>query len=244
MRNKAFTLAEVLITLGIIGIVAAMTLPALINKHQNKVLQTAFITSYSLLGQAITKLKADTGLSSLYDYYVVYDENGGGYYKRNEFKEEFAKELKFVSYSSQMQPKYRTYDGSKEISADNGSYAISKFKYALANGALIDFTISASLDGMGIGLLIDTNGLKAPNRYGFDVFSFRILSSDDKIIGRKMSKLYTEEEANNNQYGGLAGLPCSIKSKQSMNGIGCAGFALEDTCPDNPELGYWECLPK
>ena len=209
MRNKAFTLAEVLITLGIIGIVAAMTLPALINKHQNKVLQTAFITSYSLLGQAITKLKADTGLSSLYDYYVVYDENGGGYYKRNEFKEEFAKELKFVSYSSQMQPKYRTYDGSKEISADNGSYAISKFKYALANGALIDFTISASLDGMGIGLLIDTNGLKAPNRYGFDVFSFRILSSDDKIIGRKMSKLYTEEEANNNQYGGLAGLPLS-----------------------------------
>ena len=37
-KNSAFTLAEVLITLGIIGIVAAMTLPSLIAKYQDKVL--------------------------------------------------------------------------------------------------------------------------------------------------------------------------------------------------------------
>lgn len=36
MNIKAFTLAEVLITLGIIGIVCAMTLPALIQKNQDK----------------------------------------------------------------------------------------------------------------------------------------------------------------------------------------------------------------
>lgn len=40
MRTKGFTLAEVLITLGIIGIVAAMTLPILIQKHQEKVTVT------------------------------------------------------------------------------------------------------------------------------------------------------------------------------------------------------------
>ena len=37
----AFTLAEVLITLGIIGIVAALTIPALITKYQDKVTITA-----------------------------------------------------------------------------------------------------------------------------------------------------------------------------------------------------------
>ena len=37
-KNLAFTLAEVLITLGVIGIVAAMTLPALITRKQNKAL--------------------------------------------------------------------------------------------------------------------------------------------------------------------------------------------------------------
>lgn len=41
-RKSAFTLAEVLITLGIIGVVAAMTLPTLVNDKQNKELQTQF----------------------------------------------------------------------------------------------------------------------------------------------------------------------------------------------------------
>lgn len=34
--KKGFTLAEVLITLGIIGVVAAMTLPTLVQKYQDK----------------------------------------------------------------------------------------------------------------------------------------------------------------------------------------------------------------
>ena len=38
MKRIGFTLAEVLITLGIIGVVAAITLPALIQKQQEKIL--------------------------------------------------------------------------------------------------------------------------------------------------------------------------------------------------------------
>ena len=41
----AFTLAEVLITLGIIGVVAAMTMPALIANHRKTVLKTQFSSS-------------------------------------------------------------------------------------------------------------------------------------------------------------------------------------------------------
>ena len=37
IRRAAFTLAEVLITLGIIGVVAAMTMPSLITNYQKKV---------------------------------------------------------------------------------------------------------------------------------------------------------------------------------------------------------------
>lgn len=36
MNFKAFTLAETLITVGIIGIIAALTLPSLIENHQKK----------------------------------------------------------------------------------------------------------------------------------------------------------------------------------------------------------------
>ena len=38
--KKAFTLAEVLITLGIIGVVAVLTVPNIISNYQEKVLDT------------------------------------------------------------------------------------------------------------------------------------------------------------------------------------------------------------
>lgn len=42
MKKFGFTLAEVLITLGIIGVVAAMTMPTLVSKYRQRALETAF----------------------------------------------------------------------------------------------------------------------------------------------------------------------------------------------------------
>ena len=63
-----FTLAEVLITLGIIGVVAAMTMPSLIHKFQNKVLETQYKKAVSIVSQAILKAKADYGLDNFAQY--------------------------------------------------------------------------------------------------------------------------------------------------------------------------------
>ena len=60
-KNIAFTLAEVLITLGIIGIVAAMTLPALIQRNNNQVVETRLKKFYSSMNQAIIRAEADYG---------------------------------------------------------------------------------------------------------------------------------------------------------------------------------------
>lgn len=60
-KNRAFTLAEVLITLGIIGIVAAMTLPTLIQKHRNNVVETRLKKFYSVMNQAILMAEKDYG---------------------------------------------------------------------------------------------------------------------------------------------------------------------------------------
>ena len=65
MRTKAFTLAEILITLGIIGIVAAMTLPTVINNTKAKELETQLKASYSILQQALQRMQADTGIIAL-----------------------------------------------------------------------------------------------------------------------------------------------------------------------------------
>lgn len=61
MKKTAFTLAEVLITLGIIGVVAAMTLPTLIQKNNNRVVETRLKKFYSAVNQAILLAENDYG---------------------------------------------------------------------------------------------------------------------------------------------------------------------------------------
>lgn len=61
-KTVAFTLAEVLITLGIIGIVAAMTLPAVINDTKNKELEVGFKKGYSIISQAVMRMQSEEGM--------------------------------------------------------------------------------------------------------------------------------------------------------------------------------------
>lgn len=59
--KKGFTLAEVLITLGIIGVVAALTMPTLIKKYQQMVLVNRLKAAYSTINNALEFAKADYG---------------------------------------------------------------------------------------------------------------------------------------------------------------------------------------
>ena len=58
--SKGFTLSEVLITLGIIGVVAAMTIPTLMTKINHIKLKSQFKEGYAILSQAV-KLANDDG---------------------------------------------------------------------------------------------------------------------------------------------------------------------------------------
>lgn len=60
-KQKAFTLAEVLITLAIIGVVAAITIPVLMNNVQDAQLKTAWKKEYSVISQAYSSLVTDNG---------------------------------------------------------------------------------------------------------------------------------------------------------------------------------------
>lgn len=65
--QKAFTLAEVLITLGIIGVVAALTIPSLIQKHKKVVLISKLKKISSVISQAYNTYTADNGISPSVD---------------------------------------------------------------------------------------------------------------------------------------------------------------------------------
>ena len=66
IKNKkiAFTLAEILITLGVVGVVAAMTMPTLIKNYQKNIMLNKLKHTYSLLAQAIRMSEVNNGPAS------------------------------------------------------------------------------------------------------------------------------------------------------------------------------------
>lgn len=69
-RKFGFTLAEVLVTLGIIGVVAALTLPGLIQNYQKIVLKNQFKKSYSQFFNALKLAQAKSGAPVTCYYWV------------------------------------------------------------------------------------------------------------------------------------------------------------------------------
>jgi len=63
-KKAAFTLAEVLITLAIIGVVAAMTIPTLISGYNKQVVETRLVKFYSSMNQAINLSTVENGATS------------------------------------------------------------------------------------------------------------------------------------------------------------------------------------
>ena len=71
-KHVAFTLAEVLITLAIIGIVAAMTIPNLILKYQKREFGARLAQTYSTLSNAVKMAQVQYGDISTWEYQKNY----------------------------------------------------------------------------------------------------------------------------------------------------------------------------
>ena len=162
-KRIAFTLAEVLITLGIIGVVAALTLPNLITQYQKNATVQGLKVAYSLLSQAVQKSISENGEIDNWDYTL----------NTNAFNETYI--LPYLKIAKKC-------DGGKCIKTDNfnGYYELNGNKYTrisgsyvLANGMILmaDYPESGFLVYM-----IDLNGNKKPNIMGKDIFAFYLLN--------------------------------------------------------------------
>ena len=76
-QKFGFTLAEVLITLGIIGVVAALTMPSLIANHKKQVVETKLKRYYSTMNQAIIRSELDNGPKENWNFEL--SKTGKGY---------------------------------------------------------------------------------------------------------------------------------------------------------------------
>ena len=219
-KETGFTLAEVLITIGIIGVVAAMTLPALINNNRNKALETAFKKNYSAISQALNMYYAQNGERLTYDtvgahelkpilmkYMNVLYDCGFGY------SDEDSACIPNSSDETKISKVYKNFNGTNTIDLnpmDDG-------QFILNDGSLILLENAKSSGGLFIS--VDVNGyLKNPNRLGWDLFMFQI---DDKgnllPMGAKGTRYYNKDE-----------LYCSKNTTYTTNGSGCTIKAINE----------------
>jgi len=174
--KKAFTLAEVLITLGIIGVVAAMTLPVLVSNYQKTVWVNQLKKDVSTVQNGVKKIMADEEVYNIWDTTLLSTIfNNDCMYDDSEKEEciEFLKNLKkyFNGDITKPDENYKLYfmDGTL---VDNliDNYYDDTVNLSLADGSFI--SLSSYEEKLIIG--IDVNGYKKPNKFGRDNFSFAL----------------------------------------------------------------------
>ena len=203
-QKAAFTLAEVLITLGIIGVVAAMTIPTLISKYQEKVLANHFKKSYAMINQAL--LSAQSQFGYIPQCYYEYGSSVSAISQDcGELTDKFLASLKIVkvcdgnSYEQGCIPEYRGVDDIlKEEHEDDedydeeywqdyadrncGGFNTSNIRNRNKSYVLSDGTIIFFYDSFGCKIIgLDINGKKGPNKWGYDLFSLYINSDGNRF---------------------------------------------------------------
>lgn len=185
--KQGFTLAEVLITLGIIGTVAALTIPTLIQKNQEAQCITGLTKFYSTISQAHKIAVQDNGTVDTWDLANKPDNIINTW-------NSYLKITKYCGTGTGCWPdiNYRKYTGkSTTITYDtNTNY----FKAQLSNGVSLAIPIAANfndcndtlynptspLSKICTTLYADINGFSGPNEFGVDFFGFYV--AKDQII--------------------------------------------------------------
>ena len=216
MKSRfGFTLAEVLITLGIIGVVAAMTLPLLIGNYQKKATVAKLQKSYTILSQALKQSELDNGD---YQYWDNTDGMTASDYVKKYWQPYF-KETKLCKTSKEC-----GYDNDYPWFYMNGercSYTVARDDLRTgiltSDGILYSISIreGAPTNENGYAtntiIMVDINGPTRPNVAGKDLFIF-----ERTEVGIKPYRY----KRNTN----LINLECS----KTGNGFSCAAKIMKD----------------
>ena len=232
MKNKkGFTLAEVLITLGIVGVVAALTAPGLILSSRNEANAAGLSVMMGNVENALTTAAAAEGAGDL-----IKTAMWGA--SDNELIGELGKYM-HITGAATGQSYVKLVDGTAYPSITSGATAIST-----KNGAIIYIKVEIEddlddsekqaiiKDGGSLtksvgSVAIDVNGPKEPNRWGRDVFAFTI--GDDGTLypyGGTDMVTYASQLGGTGWY--LANdRTCDISSNNST-GLGCTNRVIEN----------------
>lgn len=192
-KSSGFTLAEVLVTLGIIGVVAAMTIPTLMQNYQRQSYVTQLKKVYSEIGQAAERYAADNNVVSLTESRLR-----GNSTEVNRFATTYFKVVKNChgSYTPCFSENYDKIEGNSftvrghscmftgtlasgaAICMDSGAFESVKADTDINQDGKVDENDVIQNSGVNVGqaltIEVDINGPQGPNVSGRDLFSIDV----------------------------------------------------------------------
>ena len=228
MKEFAFTLAEVLVTLGIIGVVSAMTVPTLMQNHQRKTYVTQLHKVYNEFQQSFVQKINDHNAVNL-------TEAGFVSGSEEDFLKSYFKIVKYCDKTTAdcFASSYNSLSGSSvDLSLMTNGY-----KAVLASGASVslDLTDSAGTGDCVGSIFVDINGKSGPNIAGRDLFRMYIYSDgvlDDYLVDSTCRK--TNVCSSGNSAKDLRETNFNDFCNKSGDPDGCFGKILND----NWEMTY------
>ena len=180
IKKLGFTLAEVLITIGIIGVIAAVTLPALNSNVSNAALEKQTQKFYTQLSRAFDLYKVDNEIDSINS--MDFDVNA------------FVK--KYFNIASQCTVATDCYAPKYMEMATNNLMDVQWFDeektYVLADGTVFTLDYDSSDSSPG-SVTFDVNGKKGPNKIGYDLWNISVYydgSIDESSVTPEVRKGY------------------------------------------------------
>ena len=158
-KAPAFTLTEVLLAVLIVGIIAALVLPAVVTKYQDKAFESAFNREVHSLQDSIDSLAAVENQQSFYETTLAKTPETymKKYLRVSKYCGASGKDCFGKFYSEYSDHEKKTYTPSYD-----GNCAI------LKNGT----SVCLNVNGGNIAMLIDVNGPKGPNVWGRDLRTY------------------------------------------------------------------------
>lgn len=220
----AFTLVEILITLVIIGIVAAITVPTIVANSNEKAIKSALRKNVSVIQQAVQKYYSDNN-----EYPSAANYLGEGKIQvnmgpiSNFFRDgkyfNISKKCRYKECSYGENVQYKDYSGKTEAFAYNPIK--SEYGVMLMDGTYINFSsvgARTSADGVVVYtvFIVDVNGAKNPNRLGKDTFLIELGDNGKIILGGDKRSGYSEEDY------------CNAEKPSPTNGYGCTAKMLRE----------------
>ncbi|MEE3350252.1 MAG: type II secretion system protein, partial [Candidatus Gastranaerophilaceae bacterium] len=178
-RKCAFTLAEVLITLGIIGVVAALTLPTVISNYKKSEVTNKLKVVYSLLNQAYKLSTIDNGYISEWQIPSSAKEYTEKYWLPYFSGATICLTPAECGYKSNT-PFYQADGTPHSTLINNDSY---RLPLKLKNGIYVFFSIAkgSGTNNRSSLIIVDINGSNLPNKFGYDVFN--LIVTDNVVSG-------------------------------------------------------------